>query len=312
MTKDITLRHAALAVVLALAVAGCGDKGEKKAEGQAAARINDNTISVEQVNSHLARLGNLKPEQAKSAGNQVVRALVEQRLLMDKAVEQKLDRDPQVIQLLENARERILAEAYSERLVKDLPKPTEADVATYYNQHPELFLHRKVYRINELMVGARPEQVQTVRDQLASSKTSQDFTGWLKSQNIPFRTATGIKKAEELPIEMLPRLTAMQVGEATIMSAGGNLVVLHVAGTQDQPVTLEQAKSAIERFLINKRKGEALAAEVKKLKGAAKVEYLGAFADAGKEAPAPEAAAPAAPGAGSGAPGFVNQGPGLK
>ena len=71
------------------------------------------------------------------------------------------------------------------------------------------------------------------------------------------------------------------------------LNILVVAGSQTQPLTQEQAKPMIERYLGNAKKREAAEAELKKLKEKAKVEYLGEYVDAGKEAPAP-AAEPAA------------------
>ncbi len=45
-----------------------------------------------------------------------------------------------------------------------------------------------------------------------------------------------------------------------------------------QPVTLEQATPSIEQLIWNQKKREALQAETKTLRAAARVEYLGKFA----------------------------------
>jgi hypothetical protein len=74
----------------------------------------------------------------------------------------------------------------------------------------------------------------------------------------------------------------------------GALNILVVAGSQSQPLTQEQAKPMIERYLGNAKKREAAEAELKKIKEKAKIEYLGEYAEAGKEVAAPKAAAPAA------------------
>jgi hypothetical protein len=67
------------------------------------------------------------------------------------------------------------------------------------------------------------------------------------------------------------------------------LLVIVVAGAQVQPVTLEQAKPAIARALQTQARQKAAKAELDALKAAAKIEYLGEFADAGKQEAAPAA-----------------------
>ncbi len=68
----------------------------------------------------------------------------------------------------------------------------------------------------------------------------------------------------------------------------GMFNVVVVAGSQTQPLTLEQAKPMIQRYLDNAKKRELAVVELKRLKTAAKIEYLGQFVDAGKH-PAAEA-----------------------
>jgi hypothetical protein len=56
-----------------------------------------------------------------------------------------------------------------------------------------------------------------------------------------------------------------------------------LAGSQAQPVTEAQAKPAIEKLLQNQKRQEAAKHELDTLKAAAKIKYLGEFADAAKE-----------------------------
>jgi len=74
--------------------------------------------------------------------------------------------------------------------------------------------------------------------------------------------------------------------------------VIVLADSQLQPATLEQAKPAIARALQQQVRQKAAKTELEALRTEAKIEYLGEFADAGKEAAAPaEAAKPAEPAA---------------
>jgi len=297
MSKLHTIALSTLALLLVLPLAGCGDQkeGEEKAASQVAAKVNDDEITVHQLNFELAKLGNLKPEQAKQAANQVLKSMVEQQLLVQKAVEDKIDRDPQVLQSLEAARRQILSQALLQKLTANQAAPSETEIADYFSKNPALFSERRIYRLQEINIKVTPENVEAVKAQLQQTKNLGDFINWLKAQNIPAQANQSTKSAEQLPLELLPRLHQLKDGQAMTFAVPGALNILVVAGSQAQPLTQEQAKPMIERYLGNAKKREAAAAELKTLQAKAKVEYLGEYTEAGKEAaPAPAAAQSAA------------------
>jgi EpsD family peptidyl-prolyl cis-trans isomerase len=300
MTHNKTSHALIAASMLALALTGCGDKeggDEKKAETQVAAKVNDTEITVHQINHVVSRLGNVPADKAQEASNQVLRGLVDQELLVQAAAADKLDRDPTVVQSIEAARKQLLAQAYIERKAGSY-KPADAEVQDYYAKHPEMFSERRIYQLQEIAIQAKPENAEAIRANLTQSKTLQDFAAWLKSQNIPYRAGGGVKPAEQIPAEILPRLHQLKDGQALTVNAPGGIVVMLVTASRSQPVTAEHAKASIEQIMVRKQREETVKAEVKRLKDAGKIEYVGAFVDAGKEpaaAPAaPEAAAPAA------------------
>ena len=65
-----------------------------------------------------------------------------------------------------------------------------------------------------------------------------------------------------------------------------------LAGSRSQPVSEEQARPAIEQFLSNERKRKLIDEDVKAMRTAAKVEYVGKFGE-GLPGAAPHAATPA-------------------
>ncbi|HNQ03402.1 MAG TPA: EpsD family peptidyl-prolyl cis-trans isomerase [Thiobacillaceae bacterium] len=274
-------------LIAAALAAGCGDKKEEAAGGekttQVAAKVNDTELTVHQVNYALQRIPNLEQDQAKAAALRVVKSLVDQTLLVQKAEADKLDRDPDVVQALDAARRQILADAWLSRKLGTPAEPTDEEINGYYNQHPELFSQRKLYRLQEINIRAPQAQRDSIRKQLTASKTLVDFGAWLKSQNIPFQAAQGVKPAEQLPMGILPRLAQMPEGQAMVLNTPAGLLVLVNAGSQTQPVTLEQARPVIARALQQQARQKAARAELEALRTAAKIEYLGEFADAGKQ-----------------------------
>ncbi|ODU02194.1 EpsD family peptidyl-prolyl cis-trans isomerase [Thiobacillus sp. 65-1402] len=289
-----------LPLLIAALIAGCGDKKEEatgeKAATQVAAKVNGTELTVHQVNYALQRIPNLDKEQSKAASLQVVRNLVDQEVIAQKALTDKLDRDPTVVQALDAARRQILAEAYMGRKLGTPAEPSDAEVTDYFNRHPELFAQRKIYRLQEISIKAPADRHDAIRAQLGASKNLSDFAAWLKAENLPAKAAQGVKPAEQLPLQMLPQLAKMPDGQAMVVNAPDGLMVVVLADSQVQPVTLEQAKPAITRLLQAEARQKAAKAELDALKAAAKIEYVGEFADAGKEATAP-AEKPAAPAA---------------
>ena len=297
------LKKLYLPLLIVALMVGCGNKKDGAAAGekgpsQVAARVNGTELTVHQINYALQRIPNLDKDQSRAASLQVVRNMVDQELLVQKAVEDKLDRDPTVVQSLDAARRQILAEAYMSRKLGTPAEPSDAEVLDYFNKHPELFSNRKVYRLQEISIRAPKDKHDAIRAQMGASKTLNDFGAWLKAENLPAKAAQGVKPAEQLPLEILPRLAQMSDGQAMVVNSPDGLLVIVVAGSQAQPVTLEQAKPAIVRVLQTQGRQKAAKAELDALKVAAKIEYAGEFADAGKKVAA--AAAPAEPAAAAG------------
>jgi EpsD family peptidyl-prolyl cis-trans isomerase len=288
----------ALAVSAAL-LAGCGEDKKDKAASQTAVKVNKDEITVHQINFMLQQQRGLKPEQAEPATRQILERLIDQQLALQKADDLKLDRDPRVVQQLEAARREIIARAYIEKVGEAAPKPTAEEIKKYYDDKPALFSDRRIYSIQEIAVEAKPEQVAELRDKLGASKNINEFVDYLKSKDYKFAGNQAVRAAEQLPLNSLDAFARMKDGQAMVVPAATGIQVVLLAGSRSQPVSLEQARPAIEQFLLNDRKRKLAEDEMKALRAAAKIEYIGKFAEAAASAPV---AAPAVAPAGMAAP----------
>ncbi len=286
-------RHlaATFAAIGMLTLAGCGD--EKKAVTQVAAKVNKEEISVHQINNVLGRAGNLPPEQMKLASRQVLDRLVDQELLVQKATEKKLDREPKTMQAIETARRDILARAYMESTVATLAKPTPAEVGEFYAKRPELFSERRLYNLQEITAGGKPDELlPRLQEQLGKAKSLAEIAAWLKGQNIPFNGNATTKAAEQLPLELLPRFHQMKDGQIGVVPSKDGVLIVQLMASRAAPLDQAAATPFIEQFLMNQKKIETSNKELKQLRDVAKIEYLGEFA---KTEAAPAAAAAAKP-----------------
>ena len=295
----------ALAVLAGAALlAGCGEKKDKVAS-QTAAKINKDEVTVHQINFVLQQQRGLRPEQADTASRQILERLIDQQLALQKGDDEKVDRDPRVVQQLEAARREILARAYLEKVGERAPKPTPEEIKKYYDEKPALFLERRVYSIQEIAIEAKPEQLPELRERLADAKNINEFIEYLKAKDIRFTGNQAVRAAEQLPLNSLEAFARMKDGQAMIVPAANGVQVVLLAGSRSQPVNEEQARPAIEQYLLNERKRKLVEEDLKALRAAAKIEYIGKFAEAAASAPAAAASAmgpvtPAAPAASSG------------
>ena len=284
------------AATLALLLTGCGGDDKEKAS-QTAAKVNKEEITVHEINYVLQRQQGLKPEQAEAAGHQVLERLIEQQLAVGKAQEQKLDRDPAVVQQLEFAKKEIMARAYVTHLGETVPKPTSEEINKYYDEKPALFKERRVYSLQEINIEAKPEQFDEIRGKLGAAKNLNEFVEYLKGNQIRFAGNQAVRAAEQLPLASLDAIARLKDGDSLVNRTPAGLMVLFLAGSRSQPVSAEQARPAIEAFLWNQRKTEAVQKDMKGMRDAAKIEYVGKFAQPAASAPAsaPVAAPAVAP-----------------
>lgn len=283
----------ALAVVALLA--GCGGAGGDKQPSQVAAKVNKEELSVHQVNFQLQRARGLRPEQTPAASRQVLERLIDQELAVQRAEELKLDRDPAVLQQLDAARREIVSRAYGDRVAEAAAKPTEADISAYYERMPALFKERRVYSLQELQIDAPADQIDGLRARLGAAKNIGEFVDHLRASGLSFRTSNAVRAAEQLPLGSLDAFAKLKPGEAMFNAATGGAQVVVVLDARVQPVDEAKARPAIEQFLLTERKRKLIDEDIKKLRDAAKIEYVGMFAaSAASAAAAAEVAAAAA------------------
>ena len=283
----------ALMAAVAL-LAGCGDKKEKGAS-QTAAKVNKAEVTVHQINFVLQQQRGLRPEQADAASKQILERLIDQELALQKADDLKVDRDPRVVQQLEAAKREIIARAYLDKVGEAAAKPTPEEIKKYYDEKPALFKERRIYSIQEIGIEAKPEQIPTLRDKLTAAKNINEFVEFLKTNDYKFSGNQAVRAAEQLPLAGLEAFAKMQDGQAILNQGPNGVQVVVLAGSRSQPVAEEQARPAIEQFLLNERKRKLIEDDVKAMRTAAKIEYVGKFAEGAASAPAAAPAAVKAP-----------------
>ena len=294
--SSLRFMHAVLSAALILGLTACGNKDDKKTATQVAAKVGSEEISVHQINQVLSRTNSAgaSPAAVQTMSREVLEKLIDQQLAVEQATEDKLHRSPEVVTQIEAARRDILARAYMQKLAGALPKPSVEDSKKYFAEHPQLFSERRVFNIQEIVVPTAPGLADQLRAFAASGKPIVDVANWLKSKNIKFDGGSATRAAEQIPLERLTQIHALRDGQSVVLETPQALTLVRVVSSQSSPVAEATALPRIEQFLTNQRASEAVASNIKQLRAAAKITYMGEFTKAEGAAASAVATPPAA------------------
>lgn len=295
------LLSTAALVLAAAGLAGCGDDKAKEAKpGQALASVNGEEITVMQLNEEMQRAG-VPAAQQGVASKQILQALIDRELLEGEAAKEKLDRDPKVMQAIERARSLIIAQAYMQKRLGEPVRPTPAEVEDYFNKNPQFFANRKQFAMNELIVPAA-DLTPEVRAAADSAKSLEEVAVFLDARNIKYGRAQVTRSTADLNPQLSGKLLSMPKGQLFVVKEGDRAMLISIAEVRDAPVTLAVAAPQIGQYLMNKKNKELAAAEIQRLRGTAKIDYLNkeyapsaTTPGATVPATAPATGAPAAP-----------------
>lgn len=247
--------------------AGCGSADGAAGNGVAAARVNGAQITLQEVRGAGTGAG----------AAQALEKVIERELLVQQALQARLDEEPEVAHAMETARREALARAWLERAAAGV-RATPEEVAAFYAENPALFAERRVYKLREISVAGAQDKLDLLRSEAATATDLEELAAWLRWRSMKVsRVSAQTQPAEDLPLAYLPRLSRMKEGEIAVLPSAAGASIVQLVQAQEAPLSAREAEPLIER-LLSARKRMALAQnEVKRLRAQASIEYLGEF-----------------------------------
>ena len=228
------------------------------------------------MNNVLQR-ANVQAAQLEAAGRQIVQTLVDRQILVQAAHKEKLDRKPQVMQAIEDAKAQILVQSYLETRVSGLAKPSASEIADFRAKHQDIFANRKVYITDEALFALDEGSADQLEKIAKSAKTLKDLEQWLKAHQVKYVVNHLQHAAETLPPQLLTQFGKMAIGQVVFIGANGpnaRTMAVSMAEIKDVPISEKDSKPLIEKILTEQKRKLAVGAEIKRLHEAAKIEYI--------------------------------------
>ncbi len=284
-------RLAGIALLLVAGLSACGSDTKEKAPGQSMARVNGEEITIHQVNEEL-KAANVSAEQKDAATKQLLESLIDRQLLLEQAKRDKIDRDPAVMQAIERARSQIMAQAYLQKRLLANARPSKDEIDAYFAAHPEIFAQRKEYDMLQLVIESK-DYTDELKAYLPTAKSLAEVAAWLDERKLKYVGNRQARSTADMPPELVKKIQGLRKGQMFVIQEGNHHVLVALNDMRDNPMTADVAAPRIGQFLLDKKNREGAEAELKRLRAAAKIEYLNQpKAAEGKDAAAAPAATP--------------------
>ncbi|MET3120940.1 peptidyl-prolyl cis-trans isomerase C [Oxalobacteraceae bacterium GrIS 2.11] len=260
------------ALVLALCCLAACSKKDKVSDGQSLARVDGQDVTVLQLNSELAQ-ANVPAAQKDVASKKLLDSLIDRQLLEDQATKEKIDRDPVVVAAIERAKAQIIAQAYLQRRLAKVARPTKEEIDKYYLDHPEFFADKKTYEFDQVVLATKDFSPE-LKALMGSNKSIDDVAAWCKANHVEFVQTAATNSSVDMPPALVKKLREIRKGQLFALQQADRSVIAVIRSVKNDPIKQEVAEQQIGGFLMNQRNKETAEAELTRLRAAAKIEYL--------------------------------------
>lgn len=250
---------------------GCQGQPTLESGAEAVVRVNNEEITLRQLNYVLAHLPEAQRHDEILVGK-IVEQFVDQQLLLQKALENRLDQDPDVMLALEQTRRQVLAQAYMDRVSGAAP-PGKDEIRAYYREHPELFAQRRIYRLQQI-VASKTLPFAELQIRAQGTGAASELVKWLQERRQLIGVETSLSPAEKISAEILPRLNGMKKGERLAWETPEHHVVVVLLGSSMQPLTEAEAAPLIKEYLIAEKRKARGQEELVRLRQMATIQWL--------------------------------------
>ena len=228
-------------------VVGCGNKDA--ASAQMVAKVDGQEIDVTRMKVMLANAQGVSPENISATKLEILNGLVEQQLAINLAIGNKLDHKPEVLNAIEASRREILARAALDQIADELPAVSEDEVKKYYADNPALFSGRRLFTLQEIVLKKSTSDMAAIRSQIASAKSMEDVSAWLRDKKVEFSSSTSIKAAEQIAPAVLLKLQTFKDGQIGLIESPDAYTITHLIASYAQPIGIVKGMPAAAVFL---------------------------------------------------------------
>ncbi|WP_162888092.1 SurA N-terminal domain-containing protein [Sphingomonas mesophila] len=275
--------RASVAIILSVAVAGCGDQGKAGPSGQVVAEVDGEEITLSELNSEMLA-NNLGKESEDPAVRQAtVQRLIARKMLVKAAREAGLHKTSQFILSRQRAEENELAGMAQQEVMSKIEPPSREEALKFIKDNPAIFDNRKLMILEQIRFP-QPANANDVKF-LERAKSLNEVAELLKQAAIRYERTPTVFDTTSVARELADRIDSLPPGEVFIISTGQLVLASVIREKQPAAIPVEARIQYASQILQQRRVSEAIEKQVAQLKSKAKISYQPGFGPKSPEKP---------------------------
>jgi EpsD family peptidyl-prolyl cis-trans isomerase len=254
-----SLRGALVAAAGCVAVAGCHfpglGGGHKAPTGQVVANVDGREVTLRELNAEMGTAAYPDPKTRKAAEQAALRNVVARIVLADAARQQGLDKTPDFALQKQRAIDSVLAQELQQKLITSVPQPSKEEAQAFVSSHPDVFLERKVFVLDQIRMPRVPLDVLKSLEPL---KTMEDIEAVLVKDKIPHQRGDATLDAVGVDPRLVEFVLKLPPNEVFVLPGNDGLLVNRVKETRVVPFTGDVATQYATKWLTRQRTQEAV------------------------------------------------------
>ena len=172
--------HIIGAACIAILLAGC----DKEPEGQVAAVVNGDEITLQEINAEIGNANIPAGTDTKEVQKAALQRIVERRLLAQSARGDGLDNTPEYLIRSRQIDDALLVQLLGQRAEKSFQVPDQKAINAYMAENPSMFSGRKMYVVDRIQFAIPSDMAQLKT--LESAHSMEEVASKLNSLGVKF------------------------------------------------------------------------------------------------------------------------------
>ncbi|KJJ84385.1 PpiC-type peptidyl-prolyl cis-trans isomerase [Candidatus Omnitrophus magneticus] len=135
---------------------GCGNSNNKD---KVLAVVGDRRITVSQFNEHVSNLPARYIEIVKKRKQEFLKEIINDMLIYKEAVKYGVDRDKEVLRVVEEARKKIVIARFIKDKIDDKVKVTDEEIEDQYRSNQNAYMFPEVLKVSHILVRTNEDAV---------------------------------------------------------------------------------------------------------------------------------------------------------
>ena len=261
----------------ALVLAGCA----KEPEGQVAAVVNGEEITLQEINAEIGQ-GNI-PEgiDKKIVQQAALERILERRLLAQSARDEDLDQTPEYFIRRRQLDDALLVQLLGKRAERTFQVPDQEGIDKFMSENPTMFAGRKIFAIDRIQFPLPGDLKQL--EALEEDHSMDAVAAKLNTLDIKFQRGPAQMDSAQLGQSRLDQIKALPDGEPFVIQEKGLVTVGVITG--ERAVSnegVDMGPMAIQA-MRNKALADMLQERLKQAKATGEIKYQPGFEPSAKD-----------------------------